>query len=492
MKRNIALFFLLVLAGIAANGLAQDRPDTDMPADSVSVEQTTATNTVANDTTGIQPTINQKSDSLQTTKTKKRRKKATPTAVDNTVRLLATADSMATILPNPSMNRMMYLPIIFSGFKDIPDRHIEVKAWDVTRPDSCKKKELSELLKPDFAWLDEIKWNTWFENYHVNHLTVHSPWLVPYNSNDMPEPPKPVQITSHVQKNPITIHQRKYQLPKDAPGSDIKQRNWFHKFNASLQFSQSYLSENWYQGGTKNLNMIGNVYYDLQLNQALHPNHLFQFTAQYKLGINSAPDDELRNYAINEDLFQINAKYGLKATNKFYYSMNMQFKTQMLRNYETNTTNLTASFLTPGELNTGIGMAYNTTNKQGTLTFDASLSPLSYNMKICLEYDRIDPSTFGIENGRHIGHEIGSSGECKISWNIIPGISLSSRLFLFSDYSYLQGDLETTLNFSVTKYLSTQIYANLRYDDSAAYNHTWKYWQFKEIFSFGLQYQFNI
>ena len=48
------------------------------------------------------------------------------------------------------------------------------------------------------------------------------------------------------------------------------------------------------------------------------------------------------------------------------------------------------------------------------------------------------------------------------------------------------------MNFSVNKYISTQIYAHLRFDDSANFNDKWKYWQFKEIFSFGLQYRFNM
>ena len=229
-----------------------------------------------------------------------------------------------------------------------------------------------------------------------------------------------------------------------------------------------------------------------RLNQAKHPNKLFELTAQYKLGINSAPDDTLRDYSITEDLFQINAKFGLQATKKFYYSMTMQFRTQLLQNFSTNTYDLAASFLTPGELNAGIGMTYSTTNDRSTFSFDASLSPLSYNMKICRAIHKMDPTSYGIDAGKRLGHEIGSSGECKLSWTPHPSVTISSRLFVFSNYSYLQGDLETTLNFSINKFLSTQIYAHLRYDDSAPINMDWRYWQFKETLSFGLQYQFRM
>lgn len=48
--------------------------------------------------------------------------------------------------------------------------------------------------------------------------------------------------------------------------------NWLHNFDASLQFSQAYVSKNWYQGGNSNLNAILNVLYNVSLNQKFHPN----------------------------------------------------------------------------------------------------------------------------------------------------------------------------------------------------------------------------
>ena len=427
-----------------------------------------------------------KTTRVKTSKLLNSRKKVTdtiPTAVDNSVQLLALADSLAQKSFKPSVESLLFLPIVFYAYSDIPDRPITLPEWT----NGYKPTKLD--FTPE--WNDNLGWQIWFERLHINRIICQSPWLVPFNISMLPEPPKEYKVTADVKKNKLVIHERKISLPHEAPENDIKKKNWIHSFSSMLQFSQSYLSENWYQGGTKNLNAIGNIYYDLKLNQTLNPNKLFEMTFQYKLGLNSAPDDELRDYAINEDLLQFNTKFGIKATKKFYYSMNLQFKTQLLNNYETNTYNLTASLLTPGELNTGIGMTYSTSNSRGTCQFDASLSPLSYNMKICKD-SRVDPSVYGISNGKRLGHEIGSSSECKLTWTIVPGISLSSRWFVFSDYSYLQSDLETTMNFSVNKYISTQIYAHLRFDDSANYNDKWKYWQFKEIFSFGLQYRFNM
>ena len=406
-------------------------------------------------------------------------------AVDNSERLLHEADSLSYLTFNDPYKHM-FLPIVFVKYHEVKEPTLAISSITDTIPTGDFN------LPKEAEWLDKVLTDTKFQNYHIHRLIAEAPWLIHLNLDMLPEPPKQYEVKPDISKNILVVEERKVKLPVKAPDTNIKTRNWIHKFDAALHFSQAYLSENWYQGGSNNLNMITDVLYDLKLNEALHPNKLFQFTVQYKLAMNSAPDDTLRNYNINEDLFQVNAKFGLKATKNFYYSMNMQFRTQILQNFKTNTHDISASFLTPADLNVGVGMTYDRTNERKNFSFNASVSPLSYNMKICRANDKLDPTSYGIEEGKHIGHEIGSSGEFKLNWAITPNIVFSSRLFVFSDYSYLQGDLEAKLDFSINKFLSTQIFAHLRYDDSADINKHWRYWQFKEVLSFGLQYKFRM
>lgn len=406
-------------------------------------------------------------------------------AVDNSIKLLHEADSLSAFTYNDPYKHM-FLPIVFVKFNEVKDHTLAIQSITDTITTGAVN------LPKGAEWLEKVQEDTRFQNYHINRLIAEAPWLIKLNMDMLPEPPKEYEVKPDISKNILVIEERKVKLPVNAPNTNIKTRHWIHKFDAALHFSQAYLSENWYQGGSNNLNMITDIIYDLKLNEALHPNKLFQFTVQYKLAMNSAPDDTLRNYNINEDLFQINAKFGLKATKNFYYSMNMQFRTQLLQNFKTNTHDISASFLTPADLNVGIGMTYDRTNERKNFSFNASVSPLSYNMKICRANDKLDPTSYGIDEGKHLGHEIGSSGEFKLNWAITPNIVFSSRLFVFSDYSYMQGDLEAKLDFSINKFLSTQIFAHLRYDDSADINKHWRYWQFKEVLSFGLQYKFRM
>ena len=111
-------------------------------------------------------------------------------------------------------------------------------------------------------------------------------------------------------------------------------------------------------------------------------------------------------------------------------------------------------------------------------------------MKLCKTDVNPSPTNFGIREGHHTIHNVGSKLESKLNIKFNSSISWSSRLYVFSNYEYVQGDWENTFNFNVTSHLITQFYTHLRYDKSVNKNEKWNYWQFKEILSFGLTYRF--
>ncbi|MCI9285564.1 MAG: DUF3078 domain-containing protein [Muribaculaceae bacterium] len=327
------------------------------------------------------------------------------------------------------------------------------------------------------------------QNYIVNN-----PQLIIYNEAHLPEPPRKFTATVDPETALIVMKEVLPEPVKVNTDLEVKfgKKHWLKTFTANLQFSQAYVSPNWYQGGNNNLNALANLYYNVKLNTAFHPNWLFENTFQYKLGMNNAPDDDLRDYSISEDLFQWNMTVGYKSTKRWYYSMNASFKTQFLNNYKTNTNDLKAAFLSPGELNMGIGMTYNYANPKKTVTFDASISPLSWNMKTCTN-GGLNVESFGIKKGRKTVNEIGSSAEGKFFWQMADNISLRSRLFVFTDYDYIQSDFENTLMFTINRFLTTQIYVHMRYDSSTKRleDSDWHKFQLKEILSFGFTYKFT-
>lgn len=113
-------------------------------------------------------------------------------------------------------------------------------------------------------------------------------------------------------------------------------------------------------------------------------------------------------------------------------------------------------------------------------------------MKTCINH-RMDETAYGIKPGRKTVSEIGSSGEGKLYWQICDNISLRSRLFVFTDYEYVQSDWENTLSFAINRFLTTQILVHMRYDSSTprAEDSEWHKFQLKEILSFGFAYSFS-
>ncbi len=140
------------------------------------------------------------------------------------------------------------------------------------------------------------------------------PESVQYNVAWLPEPPKKFEVVIDPKTQVIDIHEVKVDpmAGADLVAEKIDERHWMHQFSGNIQFSQAYVSPNWYQGGNNNLNIIAHAIWNVKLNQNYHPKLLFDTTIQYKLGMNSAPDDSLRNYSISEDLFQINSTFGVK------------------------------------------------------------------------------------------------------------------------------------------------------------------------------------
>lgn len=308
---------------------------------------------------------------------------------------------------------------------------------------------------------------------------------------ELPEPPTLLPITD----SPTVPTARDIPDVADIGGPSVdeisKKLYWLHKLSGAVQFSQAYISPNWYQGGDNNVTLLIDFLWNVKLNQVYNPKWLLESNLHYKLGLYSTPSDKVHKYSISEDLFQWNFTSGLKAAKNWYYSFNLQLKTQFLHNYEANSWTRKAAFLSPGELNLGLGMTYSKANKKKGLNFKAAFAPASYNLKTCIDKE-ISPTQFGIKTGHKFVNEFGSNADLVLNWQLTSNIFWTSRLFMFTDYTYFASDLENTFNFNINKFLSTQIYVHGRFDSSApGSSKGWKKWMLKEILSFGFSYLFS-
>lgn len=340
-------------------------------------------------------------------------------------------------------------------------------------------------------WLKDALLTTLSQENILYSYMIDNPMEIEYAYWDLPLPPVLLE-----EDRSFKAFLMKQDVPNvnvtDAvlPEVEIKKKHWLHKFGSQLQFSQAFISPNWYQGGNNYLSLLLGFNWNVQLNQVYHPKLLFQSDLSYKLAITSNPSGYYHKYTIAEDNLQYNLNAGLKAIKNWYYSFNLQFKTQILNNFEQNSSVRTASFLSPGDLNLGLGMSYNHKNKLNTLQYTLTISPLSYNLKTCIS-DKVNHETYNIAPDKKTKSEIGSNLELNLDWKITANISYKTKLFMFSDYHYFLTDWQNTVNFEINKFLSTQIFIHLRYDGSVESYGNWKKFMMKEILSFGLSYTFS-
>lgn len=393
-------------------------------------------------------------------------------------------DELIEFIPNEDISRFPDLTYL------VPGEESEEEAPEILLPEIEEPTELIVVGKmPD--WLSKsLMINRIQEDLLYSYL-LDNPEAIEYSYWDLPEPPElpddDVRFITYIKRLKLP------EINVDAavlPEIEIKKKYWLHKFGTLLQFSQAYVSPNWYQGGNNYLALLFNFNWNVQLNQVYHPNLLFQSDLSYKMALSSNPKGSLHKYTISDDVLQYNLNMGLKAFGNWFYSYNLQFKTQLLNNYEENSMVRTASFLSPGDLNMGIGMAYNHENKLKTFHYTLTLSPLSYNLKTCIS-NKVDHSTYNIPQNRKVKNEIGSNIEFNMEWSLTANINYKTRMFLFTDYSYFLGDWQNTFSFDINKFLSTQIFVHLRYDTSAEKNTKWKTFMLREILSFGLSYTFS-
>lgn len=309
-------------------------------------------------------------------------------------------------------------------------------------------------------------------------------------------------------------------VPVFAEDAATEESHWTKKGNASLQFTQGFVSKNWYKGGESNFALLatGDYQFNYKLEKLTWDNHL-----EGKLGFVTTPSDLYHDYMSNTDLLKWTSKVGYEAGKNWFYTLQAIGQTQWCPGFKTNTKDEFSKFFSPAYLTVSLGMDWKKSKEN--IEWTIFLGPVAYNLKYVNDpwrgfytcntigedfgkemhwAGRIDGTQFGLMKGEFNAYDLGASAKAGMNWKLCKYLTWTSQAQYFSPlynvgkkdqngkhHGYTNFEWENTFDMPLNKFFSTKVYTHLRFDDSVSPDKKfggWGYFQFTELLSFGISY----
>ena len=364
-----------------------------------------------------------------------------------------------------------------------------IKGWypkDILVEDSLRKASMIEKGMPHMSISSELdkKINRQLLDFYVNY-----PELVLKNETsllDLDFLSSKEMTSAYKEENIISLIDNNAGIGQMS-GSELlvlKPNFWTSGGSGYLQFSQNFISENWYKGGESTKSLLSGFSWQIKYDDKQKTQ--FETKLEWKLGFITAPSDTVHTYKANNDLLRLTSKLGYKAIQNWYYTLSAEFQTQFFSNYATNSDDLVSALFSPATLNIGLGMDYKFI-KDGKVNLSVLLNPLNYTLYSVMS-DEVDPTKFNIKEGHKKESVLGSRVNATLTWKIIPSLLWESKFSYTTNYEKVLGEWENTFTFVFNKYLSTKLFMHGRFDDGVTKEPDQSYFQFQELFSFGVNY----
>ena len=266
---------------------------------------------------------------------------------------------------------------------------------------------------------------------------------------------------------------------------------WTLTGKANLGFTQTALS-NWKAGGENALAFL----------------FVFNGEATYaKNDISWKNTMELRNGWVkpggdriekNDDEIELISRFGVKAAEKWNYSAEADFQTQLFNGYNyPDRENLISALMSPADIVLKLGFDYSP-NKN----FSLLLSPLS-SKTIYVSNKNVDVTNFGIEEGKNAYWQAGFNTDLDWKKELTPDVIYTTKYKMFMNYgspfSKFDVDWQNNLSMQLSTFINMNVMFRLVYDDDVKFDTgrvdaegndiTEARWQIKELISLGFSYK---
>lgn len=245
---------------------------------------------------------------------------------------------------------------------------------------------------------------------------------------------------------------------------------WNFGGTGTVNFSQISLS-NWAAGGQNSVSVLGvaSVFGNYTEGKNSWDNNLDVTYGTVKL-----EDQRLRK---SDDKLEFNTKYGRRASSDWFYSAQLNLKTQLTPTYTASRDTVLSDFLAPAFILTSLGMDYKPSNR-----FSVFVSPITGKFTYVRLQQLADRGSFGVRGARRdavgelilgtgdrLRREFGGFVNIRYREEIMKNVVLQSKLDLFSNYlnnpENVDLNWENLINFKVNKLIAASLFVHMIYDD---------------------------
>lgn len=242
---------------------------------------------------------------------------------------------------------------------------------------------------------------------------------------------------------------------------------WSTKGKIYTGITETFINDYWSKGGKSSMNNLSSMNYSANYSKKKLK---WENSIDAKLGfIYYFGDDVEEPFNKNSDNFEINTRFGFSAFKKWYYSGEANFKTQLIRDVDNGDPEVYKSALfSPAYLTFSGGFDFKP-NKELSIF----LSPLSLKTTFVTN-PRVDETRFGIDEGKNRKSRMGITGRLNYSKKVFEDVNISTKNSVFLNLGSKDGewqffkvpdfDTETSIDFEVNQFITTQINFHLVYD----------------------------
>ena len=260
---------------------------------------------------------------------------------------------------------------------------------------------------------------------------------------------------------------------------------WYKEARTLVQFTQNYISPNWYKGGNSSLALLAILKGEIKYKR---DNFVWENTGEWRMGLSTTgKTDTVHKVNVTDDLFKLYSKVGYQVYSKLYMSGAVDFQTTLLPSWKTNSRQLKSGLMTPIRFNVGIGVDYKPID-----WVTVNFSPATYKLVHAAINDpeRVTVTDFGIDADRKTLSEFGSSLRVEMKYKPLREIELYSLLYLYTNYRQVEFDWQIEVDFIINRFLSTHLTLHPRFDSTVKSTEP-QHLQFKELLSIGFNHRFR-